>query len=166
MGRGYIAYEFSSPAPDPSHWLHIVRVSRTGGIVRLPPVELPRFPVRGMTCGDLAVDLQGPDARYSVDWSGGGTPAVTSRRDAVPQGALAAPLNLGPLARAGVSDVISDGAPGQFQLVITTLSRRVTRGIERYTTTLLIQRDPAASGARRVMGFETLYAGVAVEAGD
>jgi hypothetical protein len=59
IGPGFVAYELSSSGAASGHWLHIVRVSASKGIVRLPPIALPEFQVHGMTCRENAVDLDG-----------------------------------------------------------------------------------------------------------
>ena len=84
-------------------------------------------------------------------------PVVTTRV-ASGNSASAEQKNLGHWSREGVIDLESDAAPGEFQLVIK-VSRPVTGGVDHYTTTQIIRRDPAV-GLERILQSVRLFEGI------
>jgi hypothetical protein len=159
IGPGFVAYEMSFSGAASGHWLHIVRVSASKGIVRLPPIALPEFQVHGMTCRENAVDLDGWTTRHSVALDSNGQATVTSTAvEPSPKGAHQQNLAMG--GRAGVTDILSDGFRGEFQLVIAEVVRAMPRGAERYTVSQIWRRAPAAPITRQVTAAETLFVGV------
>lgn len=159
-GRGYIAWE--TRLDHPGHQLHIVRFSRDGGLARLAPVALEEFQVHGMKCGDVAVELTGGGKVHTVDLSDATRPVVSTR---VASGSASAPqLNLGHWSREGVIDLESDAALGEFQLVISKVSRPVSGGVDHYTVTQVVRRDPAA-GLERIQDSIQVFEGIFRETG-
>lgn len=158
-GRGYLAWE--TRLDQPGHQLHIVRFSRDAGLVRLAPVALEDFQVHGMTCGDASVELTGGGKVHSVDFSHAARPVVSTRA-ASPTSAPQ--LNLGHWSREGVTDLESDAAPGEFQLVISKASRPVSGGVDHYTVTQVVRRDPAA-GLERITASIKVFEGIFRESG-
>ena len=164
LGPGFVAYEMSFSGASPGHWLHIVRVSASKGIVRLPPIALPGFQVHGMTCRENSVDLDGWTSRHSVTLDSNGQATVTSTAvEPSPKGAQQ--QNLGMLARPGITDIRSDGFQGEFQLVIAEAVRPTSRGPERFTVTQIWRRARTAPVTRQVTAAETLFVGVRASEG-
>jgi hypothetical protein len=158
IGPGFVAYEISFSGAASGHWLHIVRVSAAKGIVRLPAIALSEFQVHGMTCRENGIDLDGWTTRHSVSLDSNGQATVTSTTvEPSPKGAQQ--QNLGMLARPGVTDIPSDGFPGEFQLVIAEAVPSMSRG-ERFTVTQVWRRASTAPVARQVTAAETLFVGV------
>lgn len=165
VGKGFVAYEMDASQAPSTHLLHIVHVGRTSGITRMSPIPLDDFQVHGMTCRDQGVDLQGWSARYSVDLSNPTKPVVTSTPVPLDQTAPPPQLNLGPLARSAVFDIPSDGAPGEFQLVIAETIVKTKTGIAIYTVTQIFQRDFKVPLPRQVVASETIYRGIRTQGG-
>lgn len=159
-GPGYVAYETRFSTPSAGHLLHVVRFSRSEGIVALDPIALEDFQVRGMTCGETVIQLTGGRTEYAVDITNPhrpdvrGTPATSAL-----SGAGAA--NLGHWSREGVIDLESDAEPGTFQLVISRVDREVNGGIEHYTISRVIRRDPRPGGL--VLDSHLLFEGIFLE---
>lgn len=159
LGPGFVAYEISVSGAAPRHQLHIVRVSASKGIVRLPPITLPEFQVHGMTCRENGVDLDGWTTRHKVALDSTGQATVTSTAvSPSPKGAQQRNLGMG--ARPGVTDIPSDGVHGEFQLVIAEAVRTTSRGAERFTVSQIWRRALTAPFDRRVTAAETLFVGV------
>ena len=118
-----------------------------------------------MTCRDNAIELQGWTTRYSVDLSAAGKPSVTSIEAAFDPKAPLAQQNLGMLARPGVIDIPSDGAMGEFQLVIAQTTRKMTNVVEYYTISQIFQRDPRFP-RDHILASETLFTGAAARGGE
>ena len=155
-GRGYIAWETRLETAE--HQLHIVRFSRDGGLVRQASIRLEEFQVHAMTCAEQSVELVGGGKHHTVDLSNVARPAVTTRA-ASGNSAGVEQMNLGHWSREGVIDLESDAAPGEFQLVISKVSRRVTGGVDHYTVTQIIRRNPAA-GLERILQSIRLFEGI------
>lgn len=159
-GPGYLAYETQFSTQSSGHLLHIVQFSRSKGIVVLEPIELEAFPVHGMTCGETVIQLTGGPTEYAVDITNPrqphvrGTPATSALSG---EGAS----NLGLWSREGVIDLESDAEPGAFQLVISRVDRKVAGGIEHYTVSRLIHRDPWPGGS--VLDSHLLFEGIFLE---
>ncbi len=73
-GPNYLAYElFKGPgyaiAGRPTHFLYVVRLRDSAGIIRPISVPLPRFQVHGMRCTTSAVQLLGWDSLYTIHLS-------------------------------------------------------------------------------------------------
>lgn len=162
-GRGYVAYETRLGAPEPKHVLHVVRFSRTGGIGQTQNVPLPDFQTHGMGCGDRVIELDSLTTRYLVDVSAPERP-LTTTENAVLDPQRTPQVNLANLARAGVIDLEADSPQGEFQLVISRVSRRVAGGIEHYTVTELIRREPRPGG--RILASQRLFEGIFLETVD
>jgi hypothetical protein len=162
--RGYVAYETRLSDDPPAHLLHVVRFSRAGGIVSLAPIPLPDFQVFGMRCQDAAVTLLGSTLEYTVHLADPAH-AVTTRPARLDPRTPAASTNLGHWATPGVVLLEGDGSPGEFQLVIARVSRPVEGGIEHYTFTELVQRDPRP-GVPLIVASRELFAGVFLETVD
>lgn len=159
LGPGFVAYEMRSSEAAPRHKLHIVRVSASKGIVRLPPIALPEFQVHGMTCRENGVDVDGWTTRHRVALDSNGQATITSTAvEPSPKGAEQRTLGMG--ARPGVTDIPSDGVPGEFLLVIAEAVRTTSRGAERFTVSQIWRRALAAPFNRQVTAAETLFVGV------
>jgi hypothetical protein len=165
VGKGYLAFETRWSQASNAHTLTVIRVSRSGGIQRLAPIPLDDFQVHGITCRDTGVDLQGWSRRYSVDLSAGETPKVTSMAAAFDPKAALAQLNLGRLARPGVTDIPSDGIANEFQLVIAQTTRSTRGGTEYFTITQVFQRD-FRNPAGPLLATVTLFAGAEAKGGE
>jgi hypothetical protein len=163
IGKGFVAYEMRSATARAGHFLHIVRVAHSTGITRLPPVALEDFQVHGMTCRDDGVDLHGWTTRYTVDIASA-KPVVTATPAAFAQHRTPPPRSLG-RARAGVFDIPSDGAPGEFRLVVALSTRAMASGLEHHIITQIFQRDESRPIGRQVVAAETLYSGIRLETG-
>jgi hypothetical protein len=162
-GRGYVAYETRLGAAGPQHVLHVVRISRTGGIGQTQDIPLADFQTHGMRCDDGVIELDAFTVRYLVDVSVPERPRTTTENAALdPQ--RTRQENLGNWARAGVIDLETDGQQGEFQLVISRVSRPVAGGIEHYTVTELIRREPQPGG--RILTSQRLFEGIFLETGD
>lgn len=157
-GRGYIAWETRFDTLPAGHRLHVVRFSRAGGLVRSEPIPLEDFQVHAMSCRETSVELTGWTTRYTVDLLNPAQPVVTARAGA-PGSADEPQRNLGHWSREGVTDLESDGAADEFQLVISRVSRRVTGGIEHYTVTQIIRRD-LRPGVPRILEAIKVFEGV------
>jgi hypothetical protein len=163
VGRGYIAFETRFSTPASGHLLYVVRFSRSQGIVALSPIALDDFQVQGMTCGPTAVALTDGTTRYAVNLAELGRPVVTT--EAMPfDPKTPTPANLGHWARDTVIDLEGDGPPGQFQLVISRVSRTITGGIEHYTFSRLVRRDPKPGGF--ILESASLFEGIFLESVD
>lgn len=157
-GAGYIAWETRFSDDAPGHMLHIVRFAATGGFSRAAAIPLEDFQVHAMTCGGSAVELHGFDTRWRVDLSDPDRPAITSRPAPPDPDAPAIAGNLGHWARPGVHVLGND-----VHLVITRVSRPVPGGIEHYTVTELVRREPAGL---RIVAALPLFRGVFLETVD
>ncbi|HEY2433534.1 MAG TPA: hypothetical protein VGI12_12735 [Vicinamibacterales bacterium] len=162
-GRGYVAYETRLGATGPQHVLHVVRISRTSGIGQTQDIPLADFQTHGMRCGDAVIELDAFTVRYLVDVSAPERPRTTTE-NAVLDPQRTSQVNLANLARAGVIDLEADGPQGEFQLVISRVSRRVAGGIEHYTVTELIRREPRPGG--RILASQRLFEGIFLETVD
>ena len=162
-GRGYVAYETRLGASGPQHVLHVVRFSRTGGIGQAQDIPLADFQTHGMRCGDRVIEVDAFTVRYLVDVSVPERPRTKTENAALdPQRTPQA--NLGNWARSGVIDLEADGQQGEFQLVISRVSRPVAGGIEHYTVTELIRREPRPGG--RILTSQRLFEGIFLETVD
>lgn len=75
------------------------------------------------------------------------------------------PLNLGMLARPGVTDIPSDGVQTEFQLVIAQTIRKTSTGSEYYTVSQILQRGVAATAQPAIVAAMTLFNGIRFEGG-
>jgi hypothetical protein len=116
-----------------------------------------------MRCGDRVIELAAFTARYLVDISVPEQPRTTTE-DAVLDPQRTPQMNLGNWARSGVSELDADGQQGEFQLVISRVSRPVAGGIEHYTVTELIRREPRPGG--RILTSKRLFEGIFLETVD
>jgi hypothetical protein len=162
-GRGYLAYETRFGASETTHVLHVIRFSPSRGISQAQDIPLPEFQTHGMRCGDDAIELAGFTARYVVDLSLPDRPATMMENVALDSERPPA-TNLGNWARPGVIDLEADGVRGEFQLVITRVSRRVAAGIEHYTVTELIRRETRPGGG--ILTSQKLFEGIFLETVD
>ena len=162
-GRGYVAYETRLGASEPHHVLHVVRFSRSSGIGQTQEIALADFQTHGMRCGDGVIELDAFTVPYLVDVSVPERPRTTTE-NAVLDAPRTPPMNLGNWARSGVIDLDADGQKGEFQLVISRVSRPVAGGIEHYTVTDLIRREPRPGG--RILTSKRLFAGIFLETVD
>jgi hypothetical protein len=162
-GRGYLAYETRFSTPGLEHVLHVVRFSQANGITREQRIPLEDFQVHGMRCGEHAIELAAWTKRYLIDLSAPEPPRVRTE-DANFASRGTSQSNLGHWALEGVVDLESDGQPGEFQLVIGRVSRRVPGGIERYTLTQLIRRDPKPGG--QILAVQRIFEGIFLESVD
>ncbi len=163
LGRGYVAFETRFSTPASGHLLHVQQFSRAQGIVALPAIALEDFQVQGMTCGATVVALTDGTTRYAVDLADPRRPVVTT--EAAPFDPNApTPANLAHWARDTVIDLEGDGLMGQFQLVISRVSRTVTGGIEHYTFSQLVRRDPEPGGF--ILESALLFEGIFLETVD
>ena len=163
-GRGYIAYEMSLSQAPGRHLLYVVRFSHAGAFTHLAPIPLGDFQVHGMKCDAGAVTLEAWDAGYLVDLSTPDHPTVTRRPAVSPR--PPEPPNLGHWAKAGVVDLPdSAGATGEFQLVIAQAHHPVSGGVEHFTITEVVQRNPGP-GTLRFVASLRLFEGVFLETAD
>ena len=162
-GRGYVAYETRFGVSEPNHVLHVVRFSRSTGISQTQDIPLADFQTHGMRCGDRVIELAAFTARYLVDISVPEQPRTTTE-DAVLDPQRTPQMNLGNWGRSGVSELDADGQQGEFQLVISRVSRPVAGGIEHYTVTELIRREPRPGG--RILTSKRLFEGIFLETVD
>jgi hypothetical protein len=139
-GPGFVAWETRFRSSPAEHVLHLVRFSHATGIAAAERVVLPDFQVHGMSCSAGMVRLVGWDSHFSVDVSVPGRPVITSRTQAFDGKQTPPPGNLGYGAKAGVTDLVTDGRTGEFELVVARVSRRVAGGIDHHTVARLIQR--------------------------
>lgn len=161
-GPGYIAYESRLQHGAPGHELHVVRFSRAGGITALPPIPLDDFQVQGMTCGATSVELRSSRMVYLVDLSAARGPRVASGAIRADERRSGSTPNLGHYAKPGVVDLPSDGALGEFQLVITRAGRSVEGGLEHFTISEVIPRE-VGPGATRILASRRVFQGVFFE---
>lgn len=157
VGPGYVAFETRFSQHPGRHLLHVVKFSRANGIVRLEPIPLGDFQVHDMSCGATVVELEAWTNGYSVDISDPSHPTITERPRARRRG-QSGQRNLGLWAQEAVVDLEGDAVPGEFQLIIARVSRRVTGGIEDYIFTHLIRRDLEPLG--RIVASLKLFEGV------
>jgi hypothetical protein len=163
VGRGYVAFETRSAASGPQHVLHILRFSPAGGIGQVQNIPLDDFQTHGMSCGDRVIEVAAFSTRYLVDVSVPEQPRITTDSAAFePQ--RTPQLNLGHWSREGVTDLEADGQRGEFQLVISRVSRRVAGGIEHYTVTQLVRREARPGG--RMLASQKLFEGIFLETGN
>ena len=67
IGRGYLAFQFGLAAPSPKpHRLSVIRFSGAPGIPPPAVLDLPRFQVHGMQCGEGWIDVASFTAIYHV----------------------------------------------------------------------------------------------------
>ena len=161
-GPGYLAYESRLQYDAPGHELHVVRFSRAGGITVLPPIPLDDFQVHDMTCGATTVELRSSRMVYVVDLAAAGGPRVGSRAIRADERPSGSTPNLGHYAKPGVVDLASDGAPGEFQLVITRAGRSIEGGLERFTISEVVRRD-VETGFTRILASQRVFQGVFFE---
>ena len=160
IGRGYVVYETRFTTSGPQHVLHVLRFSRAGGIGQVQNIPLDDFQTHGMSCGDRVIEVAAFSKRYLVDVSVADQPRITTELAAfelqrTPQ------LNLGNWSREGVTALESDGQQGEFELVISRVSRRIAGGIEHYTVTQLVQRETRPS--LRILASQKLFEGIFLE---
>jgi hypothetical protein len=134
IGEGYLAYETRFSHLPAKHLLHVVRFGPESGIMRLPPILLEDFQVHGMSCRPGAVDLEGWTTGYSVNISAGSRSEVVVRPTAFTPRSSGSVANLGHGAKESVIDLLSEGLPGEFQLVIAPF--RASQQVESTTTRL------------------------------
>lgn len=164
MGRGYVAFETRFSQSPARHLLHIVQFSPARGIVRLPPIPLEDFEVHAMRCRPTIVDVEGWTDGYSVDISDPSRPVITSRPRIRDRNA-AATFSVGAGARDTVIDLDGGAFPGEFQLVMARVFRRLAQGVERYTFTHLVRRDQGPALGRLLESVK-VFEGVFLETGD
>jgi hypothetical protein len=143
----------------------VVRFNSAAGIVAAEPVTLDDFQVHGMHCRAEVVELVGWSQTYIVDIS---KPDARMTRRLVafnPEQAEAA-ANLGHLGKEQVIDLDGGAAPGEFQLVVARVSRRVRGGIEHHTVSRLIRRASLAAPIHQIVASLNLFEGVSRETGD
>ena len=157
VGHGYVAYERRLPTTPVTHSLHVVRFG-PAGLMAAPPLALDDFQVHGMACRRDAVELLGWNTAYLVDISDPAHARVTSRAAAFDPTQSTPAENLGLWAKATVIDLPVEGS-SRFQLVISKVSQRVSRGIEHHIVSRLIRRGPNAGGTG-IMESMTLFEGV------
>ena len=160
-GPGYIAYESRLENDPPGHRLHVVRFSRSGGITALPPIALEDFQVHTMTCGATTVELRSSRTVYTVDVFAA-TPRVASRPARSGETRPEPALNLGHWARPGIVDLASDGAMGEFQLVIARVERAIEGGLERVTISDVVRREPGPASSR-ILASRRVFEGIFFE---
>jgi hypothetical protein len=159
-GRGFLAWETRLESRPVAHVLHVVRFPDAGGIAAEQQIALEDFQVHGLLCRDSTVEVAGWSTRHVVDLPDRAHPRVSVV--AAPFDPQRSPqLNLGNWSQPGITDLESDAPTGTFQLVITRVSRSVPGGIEQYTTTQLLCREPAPG--LRVLAAQTLFMGIFVE---
>jgi hypothetical protein len=148
------------------HMLYIVRYSSDGGIAAPVTVPLDDFQVHGMTCDPREVTVDGWDRRYTVTLAEPDGPRVTAGPLPNPAARRSPPGNLGHWATPGVTDLVNGGRPGEFQLVIARVSRKVPEGggVEHFTFTALVRRGASPDGP--VVDSVRLFEGVFVETVD
>ena len=159
IGRGYLAFETRVSQRPTKHLLHIVQFSDARGIVSLPPVPLEDVQVHAMRCDTTTVELEAWTTGYSVDISNPDRPLITSRpidrkRPPTPTPKLQS--------RDTVIDLEGGAFAGEFQLIISRVSRRYEGGFEHFAFTHLIRREPGRVGAR-ILSSATLFEDVRLE---
>ncbi|MBW3671301.1 MAG: hypothetical protein KY432_06470 [Acidobacteria bacterium] len=141
VGRGYLAYETHASETSDAHQLHVVQYFAADGIIHLPPITLEDFQVHGMNCHSTGIELHGWTTIYSVDITDPTQPIISSRPGSVEDERPPPAENLGHWAKEQVINLeAEDAAPGEFQLVISRISRGVEGGSEHYTFSELIHR--------------------------
>jgi len=161
VGRGYVAYETRFAASGSQHVLHVLRFSRAGGIGQVQDIPLDDFQTHGMSCSDRVIEVAALSTRYLVDVSVPEKPRIkTLSASFEPQ--RTPQLNLGNWSREGVTDLEADGQQGEFQLVISRVSRQIAGGIEHYTVTHLVRRETTPGG--RILAAQKLFEGIFLEA--
>jgi hypothetical protein len=111
------------------------------------------------------IEIEGGTQGYSVDISDPTRPEFTTRPPAPYTEQPVSTANLGHWAQAGVVDLEGNGSPGEFQLVIARVSRNIGGGIEHYTFTKLIHRDPSP-GMAWIFDSLKLFEGIFLETVD
>jgi hypothetical protein len=162
-GRGYVAYETRLSTPASKHLLHVVQFSGRQGIVKGPPIVLEDFQVHGMKCRPTVIEVVGWTTRYSVDIADLSHPVIKAEAVAFDPKASES-LNLGHWSKEVVIDLEGDALSGEFQLVVSRVSRRRTGGIEHYTISQVIRRQTEPGG--RIVDSLDLFEGIFLETVD
>ena len=161
IGHGYVAYETRFSSQPSKHLLHVIRFSSTEGIVRIAPIALEDFQVHGMTCHATEIELDAWTAEYVVDIADLQRPTITSRPKPAGPG-RGGQAGVGHWSQEGIVDLQGDAQPGEFQLVIARVSRRLQGGVEHYTISQVIRRDRGG----RILASLELFSGIFLETVD
>lgn len=113
-----------------------------------------------MTCRPGTVLLAGWTHSYSVDITDIANPrtAVAPERFDPQRSPPAANLSL--WSKEQVIDLTSDSSPGEFQLVIARVSRKLSKGSEHYTFTHIIRRESNGGVGERILASVKLFQGI------
>jgi hypothetical protein len=161
-GKDYLAYEVSLSNPGGVHELRIISFSPSRGIGEPVALPLAAFQVHGMRCGSSTVELLGWDTRYAVEVSNRSRPRLTVSEKLPAPGTVLPGFeaaNLGHLGKEGIVDLLAPTPLDLFQLVTAKAERKVDGGIERFTLTELVHRNPPGTIKRSLR----LFAGVFLE---